>query len=199
MSPPATEKASGKLLAPNTATGPERDVAQPQVRPRQRLSLGHGGVDAQVQPFAPAHHVGEQLELADRSAALALDAGARQPGLGAGALDERVAEIQDVGRDGLEEARPLVQAGLAIGVERVPGQRAGSLHLLGPANAKAGSIASPVAGLIARNDRSRPGTRCAPIKMSPVIIWIPFVRVPASAQSKSDVPLPQAPNRACEG
>ena len=105
----------------------QADVAQAQVRARQRLALGQGRVDAQIEPFAPANHVGEQLELADRSGALALDARAWEPGLGAGAFDERVAKIHDVGRDRLEKARPLLQAGLAIGVEGVPGQRAGAL------------------------------------------------------------------------
>src|SRR3954447_9845196 len=55
---------------------------------------------------------------------------------------------------------------------------------IGPANAKAGSIASPIAGLTARKDRSRPDTRCAPIRMSPVIISIPLKRF-SSAQARA--------------
>ena len=119
-----------EVARPEHGDRAERDVAQAQVRARQRLALRQGGVDAQVEPFAPADHVGEQLQLADRSAALALDAGARQPGLGGGALHERIAQVHDVGGDGFEEARPLLKAGLAIGVEGLPGQSAGALHLL---------------------------------------------------------------------
>ena len=68
----------------------QADVAQPQVHPRQRLSLGQGMVDTQIEPFAPAHHVGKELKLANRSGALALDASPREPGLGARPFDESV-------------------------------------------------------------------------------------------------------------
>src|SRR3954469_5795719 len=86
-------------------------------------------VDAQIEPFAPAHHVGKELKLANRSGALALDTTPREPGLGARPVDESVPDIKDVGRDRLEKARPLIHAGLAIDVEGVPGQRTGSLDL----------------------------------------------------------------------
>ena len=39
VSPPATENASGKLLAPNTATGPSAIMAHAQVGARQRLAF----------------------------------------------------------------------------------------------------------------------------------------------------------------
>src|SRR3954468_20571472 len=86
-------------------------------------------VDAQIEPFAPAHHVGKELKLTNRSGALALDTTPREPGLGARPFNETVPNVQDAGRDRLEKARPLIQAGLAIDVEGVPGQRAGPLDL----------------------------------------------------------------------
>ena len=82
----------------------ERDLAQAQVRARQRLALRQRRVDARVEPLAVAHHLGEQPQLADGAAALAFEAGARQAGLGRGALDQRVADLQDVVGDGLEES-----------------------------------------------------------------------------------------------
>src|SRR3954451_11715499 len=67
---------------------------------------------------------------------------------------------------------------------------------IGQANAKAGSIASPVAGLTARKDRSRPCTRCAPIRMSPVIISIPLKRF-SSAQARAMSLLLRVPHLEC--
>ena len=88
MSPPATENASGKLLAPKTATGPERHGALPDVGARRRGPVGLGGIDAGTGPAALAQHGGEQPQLTGGASDLAGDAGLGQAGLGDGAGDE---------------------------------------------------------------------------------------------------------------
>ena len=75
---PATEKASGKLLAPNTATGTDADEAQAQLRAR-RGALGQWRVDARVLPRAFTQQRRKQLELVAGAATLALQAHAGRP------------------------------------------------------------------------------------------------------------------------
>ena len=90
VSPPATENASGKLLAPNTATGPERDGALADVGPRQRRAVGQRGVDAGAGPAALAQDLGEQPQLTGGAADLAGDAAPRAGRLSATARATRV-------------------------------------------------------------------------------------------------------------
>ena len=104
-------KGEREVAGPEHSDRTQADVAQPQVHPRQRLSLGQGVVDTQIQPFTPANHVGEEFELADRSGALALDASPWEPGLGARPVDESVPEtkmlVAIVSRKRARSSRPV--------------------------------------------------------------------------------------------
>jgi hypothetical protein len=140
-------------------------------------------IDPKVRPFAGARHVGEELELPDCAGPLALDAAARQPRLGARALDQFGADFHDVRRDGFQEARPLLEAGFAVGLNAVQANAQARSTSAAPANAKAGSNNSPVAGLTARNDLSPPDTRCAPIR-----IGEPWHPLQPARRSTSPVP-----------
>jgi len=153
VSPPATENASGEVAGTEDRHRTEGRVAEPQVRARHGLAVGNGVIDPKVRPFAGARHVGEELELPDCAGPLALDAAARQPGLGARALDQFGADLHDVRRDGFQEARPLLEAGFAVGLKRRPGQRAGPLHIGGPGK-REGGLQQFARGGIDRAERS---------------------------------------------
>ncbi|KGD19430.1 amino acid permease domain protein [Burkholderia pseudomallei] len=110
--------------------GADRDIAQPQVDARQRLALRARGVDARVDEAAVAHDGREQRELPDGARALAFDPRARQPRFGRAALDQRVAERDDVPADRVEKRGACVEARLAVRVERVVGERARGVQVL---------------------------------------------------------------------
>ncbi|OBX36160.1 hypothetical protein A8U91_00501 [Halomonas elongata] len=104
-------------------------MALAQVDPRHGLALGQRGVDAHVEPFTIAHDLGEQAQLAAGAAALALEACARQAGLGHGAFDQFIADALDLVGDRLEKARPGLETRFAVAVEGRPGQLAGAFDL----------------------------------------------------------------------
>ena len=108
----------------------ERDIAQAQIRARQRRAAGQRRVDPHIQPGAVPHDGGEQPKLANRAPALALDAAARQGGFGHRLLDQLVAEFEDAGGHRFQEGRALLQSGLAEAVECGPGQRTGAADIL---------------------------------------------------------------------
>ena len=122
VSVPATENASGKLLALKTATGPIGIEHAPDVRPR-RLQVGIGPIDAGVDPRPVARQVGEQPQLLDGAGALAgQPLGHRQRRLGVGHGEEFVAERLDLHGDLLEQVGPLVRRHRAVLVEGAVGR-----------------------------------------------------------------------------
>jgi hypothetical protein len=127
-----------KIACAEHRHGTHRDIAQAQVRARQRLAVGHGRIEAQVEPAALADHGCEELQLVHGPPALAFEARSRQATLLHGALDQRVADADDLFGDGLEELRALLEPRLAIGVERVVRQRARALEIGGPRAAVGG-------------------------------------------------------------
>ena len=129
VSPPATENASGKLLAPNTATGPTGTDALPQIRAGQRGAVGQRGVDADAVPAAVADDGGEQPQLADRTGGLAGHPARGQAGLGGDPLGQRRAERLDVGGDAVQERGPLLGGGPPIDREGRRGQGGRLVHL----------------------------------------------------------------------
>ncbi len=106
-------------------------MAQAQVDARQRLAFRLRGVDAQFKEVALAQQACEHAQLPHGAAALAFDARARQAGFGGAAVDQGIAQRQDVGGDGFEEIGAPLGRGLAVGVECLPCQRAGLVELRG--------------------------------------------------------------------
>ncbi len=104
-------------------------MALAQVDPRHRFTVRQGRIVPHVEPFAGAHHRGEQAQLAAGTAALALQTCLGQAGLLHGALDQGVTERLDLLGDGLEKGRTGLEAGLAVAIEGRPGQFAGALDL----------------------------------------------------------------------
>jgi hypothetical protein len=128
VSPPATEKASGKFEAEHRHRA-DRDVAPAQVRPGQRLPLVLRRIDRRPDPRAGADEIREQPQLPDRAGALALQPRPRQAGLGHRPLDERRAEIGDALGHSFETASACFWWRLREMRERRLRQRAGGLHL----------------------------------------------------------------------
>jgi hypothetical protein len=81
------------------------------------------------------------------------------PGFGAGALDQRVADFHDLVGDALQKLRPLLDPGLAVDVEGFPGEPACAINIFAAGKGEGGLELSPVAGLMAQNERSLPATR----------------------------------------
>ncbi len=79
VSPPATEKASGKLLAPKTATGPSGREHGADVGFGRGLAVGFGLIDARPDPRPFFRNLGEETQLMAGARRLAL-----QPGFGQG-------------------------------------------------------------------------------------------------------------------
>ncbi len=103
--------------------GPDRNQHAPQIRLRQRRACRIAGIDPGFDPGALGDHVGEQTELADRAAALALEPAGWQPGFGAGSFDERRADRDDLVGDGAEQARAVLPRARRIRAERGAGGR----------------------------------------------------------------------------
>ena len=91
VSPPAVEKASGKLLAPNTATGPMGTSMRRTSGRGIGLASGSARVDDRLDVVAGVDDGGEGLELARGALELAAQARLGQPGLGPGDGDDLVA------------------------------------------------------------------------------------------------------------
>ncbi len=84
-------------------------LALAQVGAGQGLAVGLPRVDPHIQPFAVAHHAGEQAQLHAGAATLALDARLGQAALGHGAVDQGVAQRLDLVGDGFEKRCTLFE------------------------------------------------------------------------------------------
>jgi len=100
-----------------------------QIDARQRLALRLRRIDAHAEEVAVADHVGEHAQLADRAAALAFEARAGQAAFDHAALDQIVADIENVLCDRFEELRARFGRGFAIHVERGPCERARAVEV----------------------------------------------------------------------
>ena len=80
VSPPAVEKASGKLDAPKTATGPIGTLHDLEVGARQRLAVGQGRVVTPVEVVTFEDVIGKEAQLAGRPPPFALEARFGKPG-----------------------------------------------------------------------------------------------------------------------
>jgi hypothetical protein len=130
VSPPPSRRPAGSWRRRTPPRGPP-DHAQPQIGAGQRLALGQGRIDAQTLPATLTHHLREEAKLAHGAATLALETGAGQAAFGHGGLDQAVAQIEDVLRDGFEKRRAAFARGGAIGIEGRLGRCAGRRHILG--------------------------------------------------------------------
>jgi hypothetical protein len=74
-----------------------------QVGLGERLAAWIGGVDGGVDPRAIPRDASKHFELIDRSAALAGNSGAWQGGFFFDSLQERIAEVENVGGDFIEQ------------------------------------------------------------------------------------------------
>jgi len=113
--------------------GAQGNVGQAQVGARQRLALGLGRVDRGVQEVTVAHDAGEQTQLADRAAALALQTGDGQAGFLVRALDQRVANGHDVFSDAFQELGARFQRQGTVRVKGGASQFGGARHVVGGA------------------------------------------------------------------
>ena len=91
VSPPAVENASGKLEAPNTATGPSGTSMRRTSGLGIGTASGIGVVDDRLGVVAGVDDRGERLELPARALELAAQAGLGQAGLGLADGDDLVA------------------------------------------------------------------------------------------------------------
>ncbi len=132
MSPPAVEKASGKLRRAEDRHRANRDHAQAQVGAGQGLAVGHRGIDADLLPLTLAHDVGEHLHLAAGATTLTFGTAARQAAFAGVGIDQLVADTHDLVCDSLEKRGALLVAGRAIGVERRICGLAGCSDIFGP-------------------------------------------------------------------
>ena len=132
VSPPATEKASGKFDAPNTATGPSATFA------RRRSGRGSGwrsglrGIDRRIEPVALPDDVREQAQLAHRPPALALQPRARQARFLHRPHDQIVADRADRIGHRIEEGGATIRLERSEIIRRTFRQRAGPLDLNRP-------------------------------------------------------------------
>ena len=113
VSPPAVEKASGKLLAPNTATGPS-GIWRWRMSARGRVRSGRAG-SIRTPRKSPCRTTLAKSRSWPVVRALALQAGCRQSGFLAGADGQFLADGLDVVRDRVEEG------GMGIGIQRAEG------------------------------------------------------------------------------
>ena len=129
VSPPAVEKASGKLLAPKTATGPSGTIRWRMSARGSGARSGMRRVDADAEVVTSPYDVGEHPQLAGRAADLAGDAADREVALGDGGLDDRVLVGLDLGGDRVEEGAALLGGGGAVRRERLGGSGGGGLDV----------------------------------------------------------------------
>ena len=133
--------------------GAQRDLGQAQIGTGQRLALGLGRVDGGAQKMAIAHHLGKQTQLSYRAAALARQPGHGQAAFRMGALDQCIAQLQDLFGHRLQKGGALRQGQIAVGVERRSGQAGRQLNLVVATQAKLGlgdgSIQGGVEGALA--------------------------------------------------
>ena len=133
-------------------------MTQAQVRTRRRLACRLRRIDANFEVVARAYDVGEHAKLADRATALAFDACARQAGFRDAAVDQFVAEREDVCGDRVEERRARFGLRFAIRVECGPGERTCVVEI-DDARATERRLHALAAGCI---DRVRDAVRAAP-------------------------------------
>jgi hypothetical protein len=141
VSPPAVEKASGKFDAANTATGADRPLHHPELRPGQRLAVGQRLVVPPIEVVAGADVAREEPELAGRPAAFAFEPDGEQTGLGRADRGDRLRPRLDLVGDPLEEGRPLLAGGIAVAPERLLRRLRGALDMVGRADGKAMRLA----------------------------------------------------------
>ena len=145
VSPPAVEKASGKLLAPKTATGPMGTSMRRTSGRGIGLASGSARVDDRLDVVAGVDDGGEGLELARRALELAAQAPLGQPGLGPGDGDDLVPRrAQPLGGAAQQRGAPRGIAQLA-GAERLV-RRGDGLVDVGAGGLFEGGPGSPVLG-----------------------------------------------------
>ncbi len=111
----------------------ESDMALSQIGARQRLAIRQGRVDAHIEPLAGAHRPGKQPQLPAGAPALPQEPCLWQPGFHHCAFDQVIADRLDLVGHGLEKGGTRLQRGVAVIIERRPGQLAGPLDVgLGP-------------------------------------------------------------------
>ena len=123
VSPPAVENASGKLLAPNTATGPIGTSIRRTSGRGIGLASGIGRVDDRLDVVAGVEHGGERLELPGGALELAAQASLRQPGLAPGHRDDLVAGGAQPGGRAAQQRGARVAVAQGGIVERALGGR----------------------------------------------------------------------------
>ena len=104
----------------------ERDLALAQVGFGQRATVGIRGVQAGAGPAAFPHHVGEEPQLAGGAGQFALHSRHRDTGFGVDPVDKHGAEVFQLVGDRLEECGALLEAGVPVAQERLPGQLRGA-------------------------------------------------------------------------
>ena len=138
----------------------ERDHPQPQVGAWQRCAIGQCRIDPQPHPAATTNDAREQLELADRAAALALETRARQAAFAHRGGDQIVAERDDFLADPLQKIGPRVIVGRAIRIECGIGGGTGGLDVGGPMHCDGITHCNTGGGLDGPKGRT-PGLNCA--------------------------------------
>jgi hypothetical protein len=170
VSPPATENASGKFDAPNTATGPSCDVDPAQVGPAAAARARLRRIDRARRASRPWRTTcANSRSWPDRAPALGLRGlRAGDPVLGHRADDELVADREGSPRASFEEGGRGVRGRSRVGREggsrRAPAASAtASTPAVGKARLERFAM-SP--GMTAQKARLRPGVGRCPIRMA---------------------------------
>ncbi len=98
------------MLAPNTATGPTRNFAQAQIAARGGFAIRQRAIDAHAGIAAVADLLGKQFQLTHGARAFAREARQWKTGLQMRAFQQRVAERQNLVRNGIEKMRSIARA-----------------------------------------------------------------------------------------
>ena len=128
--------AKGKLLAPNNNDWTDRLQNTTDIRLRQWLTIWDGMINRSLCPGTFADEIGEELELANRTSALARQSRHRQRGLGKGALQQGIAQTHHLVREQVEELGARLRRGYAQSIEGIVCCVQGGIDLSGGRFAK---------------------------------------------------------------
>lgn len=168
VSPPAVENASGKLLAPNTATGPTLPRLA-QIGARQRLPIRQRRIDTGSQTVAAPQYAGKQPHLAAGAPAFTAQPGHGQRRLPAGKGQKLVVQrIQLIG-NGIQKPGPMFRRQAAINAKGATGRLAGGDSLLFGGLIKTPRQRFAADGVKLSSTVSPWALRSLPIKLYPVI------------------------------
>jgi hypothetical protein len=129
-------KGEWKIAGAENRHWPERDVAQTEIRARQRLAVGHRQVNAEVEPFPLAYYVSEKPQLPDSPCTLPFNTSRRKTRFSACTIYQRVANLKYLIGDAFQELGSFLYAGRAVNMECLPSELTGEVDFFAVGEAK---------------------------------------------------------------